>query len=119
MVEIQKQANQPGSGVVLSKRKNAVSAVLGPEKQGRFCCLGIVKPKELCGDDASSTTKEDFGMSMKRILELGTQVSTFIKLVMSREQLQPNPNNKGLDQVLCIFTLLIVPNKLKWIGFTT
>ncbi|KAI3902873.1 hypothetical protein MKW92_021513 [Papaver armeniacum] len=33
---------------------------------------------------------------------------------MSREQLQPNPNNEGLDQVLCIITLLIVPNKLKW-----
>ncbi|KAI3882052.1 hypothetical protein MKX03_006262 [Papaver bracteatum] len=101
MVEIQKQANQPGSGVVLSKRKNAVSAVLGPEKRGRVCCISIVKPKEFCGDDASSSKAANF---------------ISICFQMSREQLQPNPNSEGLDQVLCIITLLIVPNKLKWTG---
>ncbi|XP_026431882.1 uncharacterized protein LOC113329140 [Papaver somniferum] len=92
MVEIQKQANQPGSGVVLSGRSDAVSAVLGPDKRGRVRCLGTVKPKEFWGDDASlskaaelqsendrlrqalTATKEDFEMATKRIFGTGDTI---------------------------------------------
>ncbi|KAI3968069.1 hypothetical protein MKW92_019111, partial [Papaver armeniacum] len=95
-----KQASQPGSGVVFSGRKGAVSAVLGPDKRGRVRCFGTVKPKEFCGDDASpskaaklpsendslrqalAATKEDFEMATKRVLELETQFSTLIKLMV-------------------------------------
>ncbi|KAI3847908.1 hypothetical protein MKX03_026147 [Papaver bracteatum] len=65
---------------------------------------------------ALEATKEDFEMATKIVSELETQFSTLIKLMMSREQLQPNPNGEGLDQVLCIITLVIVPNKLKWLS---
>ncbi|XP_026400483.1 cyclin-dependent kinase 9-like [Papaver somniferum] len=81
MVDIQKQASQPGSGVVLSGRKDAVFAVLGPEKRGR----------------ALAATKEDFEMATNRILELETQFSTLMNLMMSRDQLQPNLNSEGLE----------------------
>ncbi|KAI3882757.1 hypothetical protein MKW92_003006, partial [Papaver armeniacum] len=43
-------------------------------------------------------TKKDFEMTTKRVSELETQFSTLIKLMMSREQLQPNLNSEGLDQ---------------------
>ncbi|KAI3936533.1 hypothetical protein MKW92_045633 [Papaver armeniacum] len=49
-------------------------------------------------NQALAATKEDFEMATKRVSELETQFSTLIKLMMVREQLQPNPNNEGLDQ---------------------
>ncbi|KAI3867939.1 hypothetical protein MKW92_045452, partial [Papaver armeniacum] len=46
-----------------------------------------------CGNRAKPS-KFKISLSFK----LETQFCTLIKLMMSREQLQPNPNNEGLDQ---------------------
>ncbi|KAI3940502.1 hypothetical protein MKW98_024909 [Papaver atlanticum] len=58
--EVEIQASQPGSDIVLQGRHDAFSQVRGRDKGGRVCCLGNgIKPKKYWGEESSTNPTTD------------------------------------------------------------
>lgn len=83
MVAIHNEASQPGSGVVLGGRKDALAAILGPDRHGYVRCLGsTVKTKKFWGEQSSKKAtdelKDENEKLKQRVAELEAQVAVLV-----------------------------------------
>ncbi|KAI3835378.1 hypothetical protein MKW98_020494 [Papaver atlanticum] len=107
MKEVEYQASQPGSHIVLQGRNDSFAHIKGRDKGGRVRCLGnAVKPKQYWGEESSpQATNEpnveivnfrqqleitigDLQTAIKRISELEAQLATRDEIGTSNGPLQ-------------------------------